>query len=139
LETEIPAPEAEPFIIVTSSEEVMIEASESSSSLLSLLDDVVLDSPLLVTRILEEEIIMDTQAKHSCRLEKFRANVSDVSAMKMRVRFLAVTAGTYEAKIGSLPTGIDVVFAQNQDYTYTVKTKDLTLDLQVINQVGSFD
>jgi hypothetical protein len=74
-----------------------------------------------------------------CRLEKFRTDVSDASTLKMRVKFQGGKSWSYRAEIWSLPTGIDVVFAANKLYTYDLKSGDVTLDLDVVNQVGSID
>ena len=38
-----------------------------------------------------------------------------------------------------MPAGIDVVFGANKDYSYSLKPGETTLDLEVINQVGSDD
>jgi hypothetical protein len=139
LESEAPAPEPEPLIFVAPSlEEESPEAIDESASLLSLLDESTDNVPLL-TRMLEEETIIDTKAYHACRLEKFRADVTDSSAFKMRVKFLAGGKGDYEAEVWSLPTGIDVVFALNREYIYTLPPRDMILDLEIVNQVGSFD
>mgnify|MGYP000879967397 CR=1 FL=1 len=89
LVSQAPAPELEPMISVAEiQEEELSESTDSSASLISLLDSGVDTIPLL-TRIVSEEINTDIAARHSCRLEKFRADVSESSALKMRVKFLA--------------------------------------------------
>lgn len=137
VESEPPSPEPEPATTIPPEDQQLPEAPDQSTSLISLLDDGSQDVP--PTRTVEEEIIPDSSAKHVCRLEKFRTDVSDASTLKMRVKFQGGRSGSYIAEIGSLPTGIDVVFAANKLYTYDLGSGDTTLDLEVINQVGSID
>ena len=90
VESQAPAPEPEAPIIVLGAEEgeQLAESIETSDSIISLLDQATLTPEPIATRVIAEEVFIDLSAKHSCRLEKFRADVSDSSVLKMRVKFL---------------------------------------------------
>jgi hypothetical protein len=85
VESEPPSPEPEPATPMPPEDEQLPEALDQSTSIISLLDDESQEE--LPTRTVEEEIVADSGAKHMCRLEKFRTDVSDASTLKMRVKF----------------------------------------------------
>lgn len=85
-----------------------------------------------------ENVVVDPAAKHSCKVDVFRTDISDTSTSTLSVKFYGIsTLAAYDAEIGSLPNGIDVRFAKNNDYIYDFRGKETTLELLVNNQDGS--
>ncbi len=85
-----------------------------------------------------ENIVIDPAAKHSCKVDVFRTDISETAASTLLVKFYGTSMlAAYDAEIGSLPNGIDVRFAKNNDYIYDFRGKETTLELSVNNQDGS--
>lgn len=90
-----------------------------------------------------QNITVDISAKHRCKVDVFRTDISEVETSTLSVKFYGTSLlATYEAEIGSLPNGIDVKFAKNNEYLYDFRGKETTLELVVNNQddslVGDF-
>lgn len=93
----------------------------------------------LKERKLQKHIEVDPKATHSCRVEPFAIDISNNPSALVKIT-LARTRGEgqpEEIEIGSLPLGIDMVFANNKDYIYQPQAYETTLDLEITNQPGS--
>jgi len=89
-------------------------------------------------RRLAESVAVDPSAKHTCKVDIFRTDISDVSTSLLSVKFYGTSLlAAYDAEIGSLPNGIDVRFEKNNDYLYDFRGKETTLALVVNKQDGS--
>lgn len=85
-----------------------------------------------------EAVVVDRSAKHSCKVDVFRTDVSETVTSTLSVKFFGTSAlAAYDVEIGSLPNGIDVRFEKNNDYLYDFRGKETTLQLVVNNQDGS--
>ncbi len=85
-----------------------------------------------------ENIQVDITAKHSCKVDVFRTDISKTTTSILSVKFYGTSLlAAYDAQIGGLPIGIDVRFAKNNEYTYDFRGKETTLELIINNQEGS--
>lgn len=90
------------------------------------------------TRRLAENVVVDPTAKHTCKVDIFRTDISDVATSILSVKFYGTSLlAAYDAEIGSLPNGIDVRFEKNNDYLYNFRGKETTLELIVNKQDNS--
>lgn len=85
----------------------------------------------------KENIIADPGAAHRCMAKPFNVNVSGQNFVTATVIIERASDKPYEAEIGDLPAGIDVVFAVNNDYFYALDPKDHSLALNIHNHPGS--
>lgn len=89
-------------------------------------------------RRIAEEVVVDPTAKHSCKVDVFRTDISAENISNLEVKFYGTsTLAAYDAEIGSLPKGIDVRFEKNNDYIYDFRGKETVLALIVTKQDSS--
>jgi hypothetical protein len=101
-------------------------------------DPVFLAENSVFVRRMIENVVVDPTAKHSCKVDVFRTDISDTSISTLLVKFYGISMlASYDAEIGSLPNGIDVRFEKNNDYMYDFRGKETTLELIVNNQDNS--
>jgi hypothetical protein len=82
--------------------------------------------------------VIDPAAKHTCKVDIFRTDISDINTSTLSVKFYGTSLlASYDAEIGSLPNGIDVRFEKNNDYLYDFRGKETALTLVVNKQDGS--
>jgi hypothetical protein len=132
--SEPPAPEPEPWqpSTVDNSPDLPEGRIETHS------DPVFLAKNSVYTRRMAQSIAVDLSAKHRCKVDVFRTDISDVATSILSVKFYGTSLlSSYDAEIGSLPNGIDVKFAKNNDYLYDFYGKETTLELIVNNQDDS--
>ncbi len=106
----------------------------------ALLDEAlepIVSLPSLSVRTLSKDIIIDSNATHSCEATPFKIDVSGRHSFSTEVELVRSFEREYEAEIGSLPSGIDVRFFENGDYVYELDSDDKTLPLLVNNEDGS--
>ena len=105
------------------------------------LPEALLFEPIekLKERKLNREIVTDKNAEHRCDAVNFNLDISKESFASAEFSLTRNTdnieAETIE--IGSLPRGIDMIFLDNNDYSYSPDRDENSLVLQVENQVGS--
>ncbi|MFT6829208.1 MAG: hypothetical protein ACJAV6_000021 [Candidatus Paceibacteria bacterium] len=114
----------------------------------------------LSTRTYSKEIVIQNSTAHSCKAEVFHIDISGKRKANTRIilkesnmqtdfkdasiitdTFEEFTTldqekilSSYKVEIGSLPLGIDIVFADNDGYVYLPKRKETLLDLNITIQ-----
>ncbi len=131
-----PGPEPEPWqppvVVDPTTDNVPVWNIETHS------DPQFLAENSVFVRRMAEEVWIDVNAKHSCKVDVFHTDVSEQPTWLLSVRFYGTSLLTaYEAEIGSLPNGIDVRFEKNNDYIYDFRGKETVLELVVIKQDNS--
>jgi hypothetical protein len=88
-------------------------------------------------RKLTKEIHIDARALHSCAAKNFSINLSGVNQVIAELEFTGMRSDFENLEIGSLPSGIDVIFLNNAAYEYWPQKRDGGVVLQITNQSGS--
>jgi hypothetical protein len=93
----------------------------------------------LKERKLQKHIEVDPKATHSCRVAPFAIDISNNPSALVKITLARIRGEGQpeEIEIGSLPLGIEMVFANNKDYIYQPQANETTLDLEIKNQPGS--
>jgi cytoskeletal protein RodZ len=94
-------------------------------------------SSRLSVREFQKLVITNSRTFHRCEAETFRIDVTGKASATARVLLERDADTPYEVEIGSLPQGIDVVFAKNGAYQYMQGANDRSLELVITNQPGS--
>lgn len=74
-------------------------------------------APAPTKREYKKEIALDSSATHTCTADIFRTDISEQENATVTL-VLEKDSGEYELEIGSLPVGIEVLFATNNAYAY---------------------
>lgn len=114
------------------------ESQGESQSTLALLESLFEREELSVRRY-DTEIHIDETATHTCRADIFRADLQAQSSSRARVTLFQNKKKSLPSflEIGALPAGIDVVFKENNEYSYTPGTRETVIEFTVTRQSGA--
>lgn len=93
--------------------------------------------PVLSVRNFQKDILIDKEASHSCKSIPFKVNISGVDTYILPLVLEKAVEDLYELEIGSLPNGVDVTFAKNNQYIYSPEANESEVDLKITNEIGS--
>ncbi len=93
--------------------------------------------PPLKERKLNKHPVIAAGAKHNCRAENFKIDISGRTSAQARIALGGKKVRSGEIEIGSLPLGIDIQFSENRDYLRGVSQNDGAFNLEISNQEGS--
>ncbi len=116
----------------------VIESIDVSQSTIALLESLLETEELSVRRY-DKEIVIDEDATHTCRADIFRADLQTEFSSRARVTLFQNKKKSLPSflEIGALPTGIDVVFKGNKEYSYTPGTRETVIEFDITRQVGA--
>lgn len=84
-----------------------------------------------------KETVVNLNAVHRCNVSPFSLNVYENHNLNTNILLTKILSGNYELKIGERPQGIDVKFAENDNYIYNPKPDENTVSISVLNTIGS--
>lgn len=118
----------------------IIESQIESQSTIALLESLLEPEELLV-RTYSKEIVLDSNATHTCRADIFRADLQSESSSRARVTLFQNKKKGLPSflEIGALPVGVNVVFKKNNEYTYTPGTRETVIEFDINRQAGAWE
>lgn len=105
-------------------EDVLLESSV-------MMDSDLPPVPKITPWILERKIVVDREAVHECAVENFRLNITADGTGIGRIAVRKDGDAVYEIEVGSLPEGIDAVFATNKSHSYNPGVDEQVVELEV--------
>ncbi len=93
--------------------------------------------PPLKEHKLEKQIILDENAQPGCQATNFTIDISNKNSAIVELDLNGKRDSFEDLEIGSLPLGIDIIFLNNADYSWSPSKSDNTAVLQITNQDGS--
>jgi hypothetical protein len=125
-----------PFIsdetATTTQEEIATITEETSPSTTTEEVQLIIQEPLKIRKY-EKMINIKNLDDLSCSLDQFSVNIEEGETKF--VNFKLKGEGIKNLEIGSLPAGIDIVFAENNDYQ--ISTNNDIVQLKIYRQKGS--
>lgn len=94
-------------------------------------------APQRTRRVLNKEIKIDKNAKHSCEVKGGPIDISGRERTSVKLEFTGARRILEHLEIGSLPFGIDITFSSNGKYTYQLLKNKNSVVLEVVNQPDS--
>ncbi len=113
-----PTPEPEPTPIPVPVEEKVEEETPLSE----------------LTRVYDKKIFVNKDAKHECKAEFFRIDMSERSSALNTIQFTKEADISYEMEIGSLPIGVDIRFSDSNSYHKNLGSEDESIDISITKE-----
>lgn len=132
-----PEPGSDLEVDIQDDPSVVESQGETQSSLWIL--ELLFNSEELLVRRFEKDITLDPSASHTCRADIFRADLQATDFSRARVTLAQNRKKNVLSflEIGSLPTGIDVVFKSNEEYAYTPGSREAVIEFSITRQTGA--
>ncbi len=93
--------------------------------------------PPIRSRTLNKNFRIVQESAYRCDAESFKIDLSGKASAQDKITLGGKKIQSGEIEIGSLPTGVDIQFSNNEDYLYKLSASDNILDLKIVNQEGS--
>lgn len=87
-----------------------------------------------LTRVYDKEIFVNKDAKHECKAEFFRVDMSERSSALNTIQFTKEANISYEMEIGSLPIGVDIRFSESNSYHKNLGSEDESIDISITKE-----